>query len=77
MSNKFLKIAKETIAPFLCDIFNCSIESKIYSHDFKIAIVTPIFKVRLMILEIIAQSLFFLLSLVFSKKYCIISYMII
>ena len=44
MSNKFLKIAKETIAPSLCDIFNCSIKSKIYPHDFKIAIVTPIFK---------------------------------
>ena len=44
MSNKFLEIAKETIAPSLCDIINCSIKSKIYPHDFKIAIVTPIFK---------------------------------
>ena len=42
--NNFLEIAKETIAPSLFDIFNCSIKSKIYPHDFKIAIVTPIFE---------------------------------
>ena len=44
MLNNFLKIAKETIAPSLCDIFNCSIKGKIYPDGFKIAIVTSIFK---------------------------------
>ena len=44
MSNKFLKIAKNILAKSLCDIFNTSIESKIFPRDFKIAKVTPIFK---------------------------------
>ena len=44
MSNKFLKIAKNILAKSLCDIFNASIESKIFAQDFKIAKVTPIFK---------------------------------
>ena len=44
ISNKFLKISKDIIAQSLCDIFNASIESKIFPDDFKIAIVTPIFK---------------------------------
>ena len=42
ISNKFLKISKDIIA--LCDIFNASIEKKMFPDDFKIAIVTPIFK---------------------------------
>ena len=44
ISNKFLKISKDIIAQSLCDIFNASIESKTFPDDFKIAIVTPIFK---------------------------------
>ena len=75
MLNKFLKIAKETIAPSLCDIFNCLIKSKIYPHDFKIAIVTPIFKGGetddlgnyhpISVLSTVARVF---------EKYCIISY---
>ena len=44
MSNKFIKVARKIIAPSLCDIFNSSIEKKVFQHDFKIAVVTPIFK---------------------------------
>ena len=44
MSNEFLKISKDIIAQSLCDTFNASIESKTFPDDFKIAIVTPIFK---------------------------------
>ena len=44
MSNKFLKIAKNILAKSLYDIFNASIESKIFPQDFKIAKVTHIFK---------------------------------
>ena len=43
-ANKFLKISKDIIAQSLCDIFNASIESKTFLDDFKISIVTPIFK---------------------------------
>ena len=35
ISNKFLKISKDIIAQSLCDIFNASIESKIFPDDFK------------------------------------------
>ena len=41
MSNKS---AKKILAKSLCDIFNASIESKIFLQDFQIAKVTPIFK---------------------------------
>ena len=44
ISNKFLKISKDMIAQSLCGISNASIESKKFPDDFKIAIVTPIFK---------------------------------
>ena len=44
ISNKFIKVARNIIAPSLCDIFNSSIEKKVFPHDFKIAVVTPIFK---------------------------------
>ena len=44
MPNKFLKIAWNILAKSLCDIFNASIESKIFPQDFIIAKVTPIIK---------------------------------
>ena len=44
LPNKILKIGKTILAESLCDIFNASIESKIFPQDFKIAKVTPIFK---------------------------------
>ena len=44
MSDKFIKVARNIIALSLCDIFNSSIEKKVFPHDFKTAVVTPIFK---------------------------------
>ena len=45
MSNKFIKVARNIIAPSLCDIFNSSIEKKVFPHDFKIAVATPSLRV--------------------------------
>ena len=42
--NKILKSVKEIIANSLSDVFNASIQTKIFPNDFKIARVTPIFK---------------------------------
>ena len=44
ISNSVLKGAKDIIAPSMADIFNASIERKIFPDDFKTARVTPIFK---------------------------------
>ena len=44
ISNSVLKGAKDIIAPSMADIFNASIEKKIFPDDFKTARVTPIFK---------------------------------
>ena len=43
MSNSVLKAVKDIIAPSLTDLFNASIEAKIFPDDFKIARATPIF----------------------------------
>ena len=42
--NSILKAVKGIIAPSLTDLFNASIQSKIFPDDFKVARVTPIFK---------------------------------
>ena len=44
MSDKFIKVERNIIAPPLCDIFNSSIEKKVFLNDFKIPVVTPVFK---------------------------------
>ena len=42
--NSMLKAVKDIIAPSLTDLFNASIQTKLFSDDFKVARVTPIFK---------------------------------
>ena len=42
--NSILKAVKDITAPSLTDLFNGSVETKIFPDDFKVARVTPIFK---------------------------------
>ena len=42
--NSILKAVKDIIAPSLTNLFNASIQTKIFPDDFKVARVTPIFK---------------------------------
>ena len=44
MPNSILKDVKDIIAPSLTDLFNASIQTKIFPDNFKVARVTPIFK---------------------------------
>ena len=44
MPNEALNIAKDLIATSLADIFNASIETKVFPDDLKIGKATPIFK---------------------------------
>ena len=42
--NSILNSVKDIIARSLTDLFNASIQTKLFPHDFKVARVTPIFK---------------------------------
>ena len=42
--NSILKAVKDIIAPSLTDLFNASIQTKLFPDNFKVARVTPIFK---------------------------------